>query len=1639
MRKFILISLVIASIANAQTWEWQNPLPQGNILQAVDFVDSQNGWASGWSGTVIHTSNGGATWTMQVSGTTNHLYGVDFTDASSGWAVGGFGHGSVLHTTDGGSNWVLGGSWNTNDLYGVAFVDAERGWIVGAGGLIRRTTNGGNSWELQVSGTTNALRDIFFVDANTGWAVGDGGTIRYTTNGGSTWVTQNSTTTNNLRSVDFVDANNGWAVGENGTIRRTTNGGTTWVAQGSTSDNLYAVEFANANTGWAVGSVASGSSGRLHRTTNGGTTWTAQSNGTVSLFAVSFPNVSSGWAVGIDGRIIRTTNGGSTWTAQSSGITTPLFSVAFADAENGWVVGGAGTIRHTTNGGATWTGQSSGTTDLLFDVACTDLNNAWAVGNSGTIRRTTNSGSTWITQSSNTTASLYSVAFANPQNGWAVGASGTIRHTIDGGISWDSQASGTTLTLTRVTCTSDQKAWIVGYLGTVLHTSDGGNSWTIQNASTSANLSDVSFVNDSTGWLVGNSGTVRHTTTGGNSWLSQSVGVNWSLSAVDFIDENVGWVNTGTATLRRTINGGASWPQVQQVSGTIVEDIKFINTGCGWAVGYSGQILHYELLPSLQVENPNGGETWTSNTAKTITWIPIGCVSSVHIHIYKGSPPHGTFLQAITTSTPNTGSYEWTVFPWLQPGSDYYIGIAETDDDPWDYSDAPFTISAPSLGYISGVVTNTSNQPIDQASISLPSLSAQTTTNAQGNFQFNAIPPGNYVITASKAGYVSTSSSISVGAGSVTNVDLTLNGEIAVVLTVLDEHGDPVTNAGVHTIGYTEMQTTTDSLGLCTLRVVEGSYQLSLSAAGFMDRTTNPISFAGSRTESHTENMFRAQAVTPTYIFLIRGISFLPSGPDDGEWDVFLDSVSARYPDGSVIAYPITIDPVNSLDYNANLLANEINSNNFGVPNPHIILVGHSMGGIIARKYLANTRDERVKKLFTIDSPHTGSGWAELGDQLWNGDAFPKPFPAYSQMTRQGMIAQNALMLQHERNLNTQYYLLSTKRQVYLEAEGLLVEHNTDGVVSFKSQQGVFCSWFRCSNIFEDFRNEALQDEFHRRSDSGECHTPFVHICQDSDPNVIAYILDHLNTTSEEVANDPPLTSMPSVPDAQILWSKVGMLHIGESHTDTIPVPSAAYLEVSSLGLPVGSQWALESPDGIVLADSADFDSAGGVLIVDDLTQYVEATLLSPVAGNWILHLQLLGSDSAQVVVSASAPTPVLVEPIQPLTAISPDESFLINALAPTVPGVTIDSVTSSIWGDSIIHHLNDSGANGDLVAGDSLWSASYSVSESGRYPVELIAYAHAGAEQYRVQGSMEIIVATIIASLDGQVTWQAMNSDLDTLFESLEAAVIVGVDSASVFRLSATLTDSNGDFISAAFAEDTLPVGYHEVSLSFEGKHIADHRENGPFVLRDVRLDRISSSSVTLQYQDSLAASPFYAYSSFEGRPDLVENVGAVRFGSTMECFWTPHSDSDIAHFKLYYDTDGLPPYDGTGLNEGSSPINVGNTLAFTASGADSSLSYTFSLTAVDSSGSESEYSLPYTVFAIGQPVPPDSVTILVDGDEYVISWVAVSGGARYLIQTASTPDGPWTAVAQTFATTYRRPLAVAPEFTFFRIIATR
>jgi len=99
--------------------------------------------------------------------------------------------------------------------------------------------------------------------------------------------------------------------------------------------------------------------------------------------------------------------------------------------------------------------------------------------------------------------------------------------------------------------------------------------------------------------------------------------------------------------------------------------------------------------------------------------------------------------------------------------------------------------------------------------------------------------------------------------------------------------------------------------------------------------------------------------------------------------------------------------------------------------------------------------------------------------------------------------------------------------------------------------------------------------------------------------------------------------------------------------------------------------------------------------------------------------------------------------------------------------------------------------------------------------------------------------------------------------------------------------------------------------------------------------------------------------------------------FAADITLRWDANTETDLAGYKLYYksDTPGAP-YDGTGADQGPSPIDIQlgslsdpNNPEFTITGLDAGHIYFLVLTAYDTSENESGYSNEVSTFYISSP----------------------------------------------------------------------
>jgi photosystem II stability/assembly factor-like uncharacterized protein len=335
-----------------------NWIPQNSIGgNDISILDPNNSIVVGNFGTIIRTSNGGASWILLSQSITNNtMYGLFFINENTGFAIHHYWSyppytAGLLKTTDKGLHWNLNFQNNSHDLNDVFFTDDLTGWICGVLGLVYKTSNSGSSWTLQNIDSNIVSNKIYFINQNTGWILGyvsgqNSSCILITNNGGSNWNRINITEpylNNMTSSLLFVNNNTGIIAGAG--IGRTTNGGYNWQLiqyQNSIEDiakdnlgNIFAI-------GWH----------KFYKSTDSGLNWQIISSPNNAGVALKMLNSTTGYMSCLDGILLKTTDSGVNWDIRKLCTNSQLRSFFVIDTNKIWVIGDGGLILSTVCAGA---------------------------------------------------------------------------------------------------------------------------------------------------------------------------------------------------------------------------------------------------------------------------------------------------------------------------------------------------------------------------------------------------------------------------------------------------------------------------------------------------------------------------------------------------------------------------------------------------------------------------------------------------------------------------------------------------------------------------------------------------------------------------------------------------------------------------------------------------------------------------------------------------------------------------------------------------------------------------------------------------------------------------------------------------------------------------------------------------------------------------------------------------------------------------------------------------------------------------------------------------------------------------------------------------------------------------------------
>jgi hypothetical protein len=716
----------------------------------------------------------------------------------------------VFKSTDDGATWnVTGLSWNQSQGRAInkIVINPSNPQILYAAssrisGGIFKSTNGGTTWTQYHTGDVKDLIihpdsvNVLYCVNGDPWGNSANGVYR-STDSGVTWTRLSSglpsATSMGRAQLTMAGSNHQTLyVGISQTLSagagllgvyKTTNAGAAWSLQ-SNSPNMYAGQ------GWYNLVIAAQptdpaivySSGLdCYKSTNSGASWTRKS-------FWSYPPGNSQYAhadhhdlafqpgnpntiiAATDGGLFKSTNGGDTWTDLNYGLVTYQFYAMGNDVLNSSVAYGGtqdnGTNKYT--GSSSWDAVMGGDGGYC-NVDPTNSNVVYAETQRGSHYKSTNGGTSWnmIQGGISGYGEWVTPVVMDPTNASCLYTGTTqVYKTVNGGTSWSSISPALSSYYVTTIAIAPSNTSVIyagcGGGGVVWRTTDGGTSWSdvtlglpnryvtrVAVHPTNPNLVYATF----SGYT---SGHVFKSTNGGSAWTNSSTGLPDIPCNALVIDPNTPatmYAGTDLGVYVST-DGGASWTDYSTgLPNVVVDDLALHPTTGTLRAASHGRGLWETAtgsVPAIVVLTPNGGDVWPLGTTQTMTWGTGGIGGNARLELNR-SYPGGTW-EVIIASTPNNGSYAWTVSGTTSSTARIRITSVETPSAT-DVSNSNFTIRGPIItllrpvggetmitGSVDSVVWSVSGTPgtyIVQLNRTYPSFSwttIATTSNLSAPF-----------------------------------------------------------------------------------------------------------------------------------------------------------------------------------------------------------------------------------------------------------------------------------------------------------------------------------------------------------------------------------------------------------------------------------------------------------------------------------------------------------------------------------------------------------------------------------------------------------------------------------------------------------------------------------------------------------------------------------------------------------------------------------------------------------------------------------------------------------------------------------------------------------------------------------------
>jgi photosystem II stability/assembly factor-like uncharacterized protein len=611
----------LCSGANSGGWCWQNPLPQGNSITDVAWADDLVGWVVGDRGTILKTTDGGATWVAQASGTDTMLVAVAAVDVNVVWIAGE--RGLVLRSTDGGATWRGFATGVDLNVASISALNTNVAWVANETGTAV-TGDGGTTWRRIVGPSFGQLAQTSLTRV---WTVNHWVShveLQHSSDAGQTWTTAPGLPalepgfSRNIERLRFASEQQGvFTITDSGfdsqsqfvtrvVTLTTSDGGASWA---TVAPRVLPVFFAPDPKIARDGAIFIADAGGIFSTVDRGVTWRALTVPPSSQPGGDVIQPFSATRValrGYDGTRSVTSNGGTSWkTIEAGGVLRNRVTALWLfDSREGLASLEFGGLLRTSNGGQSWTQDTQASLQFHGDSRLQftgDGSLGWLLStNVGNIWRSTDRGKTWLAPVQPSSALMGGVRdfhFVDSTHGWAVAPfsfanQSAVFATTNGGLSWQSLNGASAITDMESIRFADRSNGVaVGEAGVAWITSDGGATWRARPTGSNAAMARVTFVDALIAVAVGDGGAILRSTNRGDTWSSVRSPTAQALTDVRFINTRIGYAVGRKGTVLITRDAGLNWTDVSVRISTTLLGAFFLDESTGWVHGENGTIL----------------------------------------------------------------------------------------------------------------------------------------------------------------------------------------------------------------------------------------------------------------------------------------------------------------------------------------------------------------------------------------------------------------------------------------------------------------------------------------------------------------------------------------------------------------------------------------------------------------------------------------------------------------------------------------------------------------------------------------------------------------------------------------------------------------------------------------------------------------------------------------------------------------------------------------------------------------------------------------------------------------------------------------------------------------------------------------